>query len=333
MAYEKLEKELERCMNQYPPDFEKAKILLKEGADINAFSEFDNETLFSEVIMNCEAFDPCMYCTDRECNNCNEDKDDKEIGKHYLLEIIRFFLDNGYDVTQNDGHHGSEALHALCWSTYDKAILEAAKMLLDAGANPLCLDADGGNVFETIKWKVSGCIPVNDDLELECLFTVLYDLVEAKTKNRPYSGILWCDAVYGRRIERIYSCAPSLDAAVFDFDSGRQKYSNCFSSDIIMECEGIPLVITHRCHAYIDPEKSPQKPVDLTKILGSLVGKVIQEIQFSVNMVEKNRQRRHGSTLQIIMDDGSKFVVQDNGDQFCEEYCTRFLFRKLDGDF
>lgn len=324
MALGSLEKELEKCMDQYPPDYERAKALLKEGADINAFAEFDNETLLSEIIMNCEAFDPCAYCSDRDCDNCNEDKDDEETGKHYLLEIIQFFLDNGYDVTQNDGHHGSEALRALCWSTYDKAILEAAKLLLDAGADPLCLDADGGDVFESINWILSGCIPVNDDLELECLFTALYDLIEAKTKDRPYSGILWCDAVYGKRIERIYSCAPSLDTAAFDFSTGNQKYCNCFSSDIIMECEGIPLVVTHHCHAYINPERIPKKTVDLTPKLGSLVGKVIQEIRFSVNMVEKNRQRRHGSMLEIIMDDGSTFVVRGNGDQFDEEYCARF---------
>lgn len=186
MALESLEKELEKCMEQYPPAFERAKALLKEGADVNALVDSYGETLLSEIIMGCKVFDPCAYCMDRDCDHCDEDMNDEKIGKHYLLEIIRFFLDNGYDVARNDGHHGSQALRALCWSTYDKAILEAARMLLDAGADPFCLDADGWDVFESIEWKISGCVPVYDDPELERLFKALYDLVEEKTKDRPH---------------------------------------------------------------------------------------------------------------------------------------------------
>ena len=176
-----LSKSFRRCMDQYPPDFDGAKKLLQEGLDINLITDLDGETLLSEIIMDCEAFDPCGYCITRDCETCLVDKNDEQTGKHYLVEIIQFFLDNGYDVTLNNGRHGVEALSALCWSTYDKAILDGAKLLLDAGANPLCLDVDGNNVLYSINWKLSGCMHERDTRKVE-LFTALYDLVESRTK-------------------------------------------------------------------------------------------------------------------------------------------------------
>jgi hypothetical protein len=81
----------------------------------------------------------------------------------------------------NNGRHGAEALKALCWSTYDKAILDAAKLLLDAGADPLCLDVEGNDVLYSINWKLSGCKQERDMRQVE-LFTALYDLVESRTR-------------------------------------------------------------------------------------------------------------------------------------------------------
>ena len=169
-----------KCMDLYPPDFDGAKKLLHQGLDINLITDPDGETLLSEIIMDCEAFDPCVYCISKDCESCLVDRDDEQVSRHYLLEIIRFFLDNGYDVTMNNGRHGAEALSALCWSTYDKAILEAAELLLDAGADPLCLDVDGNNVLYSIDWKLSGCLHERDAEQVE-LFTALYDLVKART--------------------------------------------------------------------------------------------------------------------------------------------------------
>ena len=112
----------------------------------------------------------------RDSYNCGSHE---ETGRHYLLEIIRFFLDHGYDLTTNNGRHGAEALRALCWSTCDGAILDAAKLLLEAGADPLVRNGDGNTVLDTIRWKISGCVPVHDDREREALFTALYKLVES----------------------------------------------------------------------------------------------------------------------------------------------------------
>ena len=51
-----------------------------------------------------------------------------------MCAIIRFFLDHGFDVNKCDGCFGTQCLWALTPSTYDRYMIEATKILLDAGA-------------------------------------------------------------------------------------------------------------------------------------------------------------------------------------------------------
>ena len=52
-----------------------------------------------------------------------------------LVKAVKHFLENGYDVLAHEGRNGGLALGALCWASYDQYILDAAKVLLDAGAS------------------------------------------------------------------------------------------------------------------------------------------------------------------------------------------------------
>lgn len=318
MSLGNMEKELEKCMDQYPPDFEGAMTLLQNGADINATTDFERETLLSDIIMYYDDINPCKHCTSKDCSDCADH--DNEYDNHYLPEIVRFFLESGYDVTFGNGAHGGESLYALCFSTHDKYILDAAKILLDAGADPLYVTdtvPEDQNVMDAISWKYSGCLPVYGDLEQECLFRVLSYIVKAKTEGRPYSEIHWHDVAIGKRIDRVYSCAPSNLDAVFNFATGEHLYTDCFKEPIVLECEGIPLILTHFCHAFVNPYIVPEHPQDLSHHLGSLIGKQIKEITFSLN----GRQ----SLLHVTMDDGSALVICDNANyRRNEDYCARF---------
>lgn len=327
MPYSELENKLRACAESYPPDFEGMKRLLAEGADINACDEHLEETLLTEIIMGypeCKDINPCMTCSQAEdCDTCDQKRDNYD--SSYLPTIVRFFLENGYDVNKLDGFFGAAALRALSWSSYDKCILEGAKLLLDAGANPLFQEEDM-TVLEWIGIKCSAGIAVDDSLEQECLFSLLYDIMEAKTKDEPYAEIHWPDIVIGKNIDRVYSVSAIPEEAVFDFSTGQSSYRNCFRENIILECEGIPLSLTHYCHAYVNPYLIPEdeKCVDLSDILGDLLGKRIKGFGFGVTKAEQNRMIHSGSALRILFDDDSCLQVMDNGDKFGEEYCTMF---------
>ena len=96
---------LSAITNKYPIDWTTFDDTLKSLTDINVFDEKYEETILSE------------YITDGEFYKRGE-----------ILPIaIRHFLENGYDVYANEGRNGGLALSALCWSSYDRNILEAAK--------------------------------------------------------------------------------------------------------------------------------------------------------------------------------------------------------------
>lgn len=314
-------------LEEYPPNFRKAKELLGKGVDIN-FEGYDDEPLISDLIMGYpvqKAMNPCMICEEYDrCDDNSCAKTKEAYDSKYLPDVIRFFLECGYDVTKGEGRFGAEALHALCWSTYDKTMLEAAKILLSAGADPRYPVADGEDVFASINWKLCGCIPVDEDLEMECLYTAYYDIAEGKAKGLDFNKIQWWDAVVGKQIDKVISCAASQEEAVFEFTTGGHQYSDCFKSDLALVCEGITLIVTHYCHAYVNPCKVPDKPLDLQQKLGALIGCRITDIQFSLRHAVRGNTGRHGSTLKILLDNGKTFIVRDNGDQFDEEYCAWF---------
>lgn len=315
------------CLQEYPPDLKKAKAILEEGVDLHYINHV-NETLLCELITGYpiqKVMNPCMVCDQYDgCETHSCEKTDKVFDSRYLPDIIRFCLENGYDVSRENGRFGAEALSALCWSTGDKVILDAAKILLDAGADPFCSDSEGEDVFASISWVLAGCIPVDEDLEAECLFSAFYDLAESKTKGLDYRKIQWWDAVRGKRIDRVLSCGACGEEVTYAFSTGDHRYKNCFGDEIVLDCEGTMLMITKYCHAYVNPLKLPDHPVDLLDRLHGIVGKRVADVRFSVNMGEQGRMRSHGSVLEICMDDGTVLTVRDNGDQFGEEYCAWF---------
>jgi hypothetical protein len=318
-----LDAALERAVGQYPPDFKMAKDLLAQGANINAEGYLDSETLLSNIIMGYPrdaAMNPCMQCKSDECDECLHEY--REFDSKFLPEIVRFFIENGYDISKDNNRFGGEALYALCWSSYDSAILDAAKILLDAGADPLYITEDQDTVLDVVNWKLSGCIPVDDSLELECLYTVLYDIMEAGSKGQDYSKIEWADKVIGRKIEKVFSCASTVKEALFAKEVNGKRYVNCFTSDIVVVCDGLCLRLTHYCHTYLNPYNLPTAMSELTPLFPSIIGEKITGIQFSTSLKEDSRRRRHGSLLEIALSNGVKIRVQDNGDQFDEEYCA-----------
>ena len=306
------------CLESYPPDFEGACYLLQHGVDINAELD-DNETLLSKLIMGYpdhKTMNHCMLCNAIDCSDCVEEK--AEYDSHYLPKIVRFFLSEGYDATKNNGRHGALALDALCWSSYDKYILDAAKFLVAGCADPTVIISDGLNVFDSVDWKLSGCIAGNDDLESECLFSILYDILMNRDTGTAYKDYYWWDIVKGKRIDNVYSCSPPGKKAVFPIEADNNRCENCFTHDIILDCEDIPLVVNASCHAYVNfshPTASTPVPE-----LDTLIGKRIEDVQFKVYHTKEGQLITHHAALLIILDDGSVLTVYDACIQLDEKY-------------
>lgn len=135
---------LSAITDQTPIDWDAFDSLLKDLEDINAYDEQYEETILSEFIRNGEFYKRGFI----------------------LADVVRHFLACGYDVSANDGLNGGLALHSLCFSSYDHYVLEAAKVLMNAGApsntepvtmiptknQRVCLKASAGNFLVPGWW-------------------------------------------------------------------------------------------------------------------------------------------------------------------------------------
>ena len=126
---------LSAIIEKTPIDWDSFDSVLKGLEDINACEGQYNETVLSEFLMEGNLY----YRGD------------------ILVDIVRRFIYCGYDVSANGGINGGLALKSLCWSSYDQYILDAAKVLMNAGAtvNYRTCDDDPNDKSEGLLGSIS----------------------------------------------------------------------------------------------------------------------------------------------------------------------------------
>ena len=165
-----------------PPDFSLLDRELQKGLDINSHedSEYidDQETLFSLVLS--------LYAEDIEAEEYP-----------YLPDVVRYFLDRGYDVHANNEANGIVAFDKFVYpSSIDKYTLEAAKILLQAGVNtevpiyPEDEDADFTSLYYlALAHDGDNRGITQDDLEAANYFYPLHRMMDFRKKGLDYSGV------------------------------------------------------------------------------------------------------------------------------------------------
>ena len=112
-----------------------------------------------------------------------------------IPEAIRHFLANGYDVHAHDGRNGGFALSALCWASYDQHILDAAKVLLDAGApihfrsNDNSEDGEPEGLLGDLEFKISGAWSADHDYSTANVLEAYYSIAKAYEEGKDYRCI------------------------------------------------------------------------------------------------------------------------------------------------
>lgn len=176
----------------YPPDFEKIDAILAQGINLNADSDSDpDENLLSSIILGYPQIqDMLLFCMEGgDCHECQyyEDCDLRvpDADGRYLPQIVKRFVNHGFDCSRRSGQAGGICLINLTWSSYDTYILDAAKLLLAAGADPMTAPHSDSpdTVLDWVATKMSAAYCVYDDWEQAELFTALYDILDAARKD------------------------------------------------------------------------------------------------------------------------------------------------------
>lgn len=201
-----------------------------------------------------------------------------------LADIVRRFLSCGYDVSANKGLNGGLALQALCWSSYDEHILDAAKVLMNAGA-PVHYrisdddsDDDSEGLLGNIGWKLAGAWTSYKDYVFANTLEAYYAMTEANIAGKDYNAIDHYLASIGKRLTSVSAINICGKLALYD-----EGAISVYSEPLIMWFENKPLVISCYTEFVVNPVYVDDKKdnlADVTSVFSSLIGATLQDVQY-----------------------------------------------------
>lgn len=252
------------AVTQYDPiDWETFDRVLLGLENINLFDEKCEETILSQYIMDSNFYHR----------------------GEVMPEAIRHFLSCGYDPLAHEGRNGGLALSALCWSSYDRYILDAAKILLDAGA-PIIYKSDDDDlmgsqpqgVLGTIDWKLSGLWSVNNDFVTANLFEAYYSIAKARVADKDYNSIDCFLGCIGQPLA-------AVSALNCENGDGLQNKGGIgkFADSLILRFGNKPLVVSNYISFVVNPvyvNDNKGRLEDVSSAFAPLIGAILQEIRY-----------------------------------------------------
>ncbi len=194
----------ESCM-EYPPKQEKIRKILDEIKEISvlysAFGEIDDPNdIFRTNDFLSNFLEEYMVTINKDWFGYNQYDSTTSEWKYippiepthkirhetYVVNIVKMFLEYGYDMCAADGKVGASCLDALVYSFFNDELVNVAKLLITAGANPKFPIEDGMSILDNIyshcvsnEWYYPG-IEEDDYLDNRFAMDSFYELC-AKT--------------------------------------------------------------------------------------------------------------------------------------------------------
>lgn len=231
-----------------------------------------------------------------------------------LPHICDFFLANGFDVHGSNGLFGRYAIMNLVWSSYDWYILDAAKVLLHAGANPVC-GLEDDTLMEAVATAASAARCCDEDHNIENLFETMYCILEAASENRDYDSIEYFPAAVGRKVERIEMYCEAGEAPVFPMNEPEFQQENCFEGTIVLWCEGKALCIDKRTNIMVDPtvtRSADKSAFDMEPYFADCIGSILESIDFSHENTAEGTMLYGRSIIHLHFSNGKSIHFSSN---------------------
>ena len=231
---------------------------LRKIEDINIYDEKYEETILTELL-----HEDCFYKNGA-----------------LMPEVIKHFLINGYDVLANEGANGGLVLSALCWSSYDKYVLESAKVLFNAGA-PLEYkssdeDDEFAGVIGSLEWKIPGAWGPDCDYAMANTLEAYYVMAKAYEAKEEYKDIDSFHKCIGEIVTKVsYSGDVSSLRTIKDTTE--------FSNNLVMWFGDYPLVISNYMDMVVNPlfvRKNEDTLSDISKQFDRILGAKLNKIRY-----------------------------------------------------
>lgn len=314
-GYGALENELIELFRSGAPDFEAAEALIRKGADINAIGTQEKENILSEIL-SCywesqhddDMCEDCDSCSRYLCCSCEHNLN-PDLGQS-MCAIIRFFLSHGFDVNKCDGCFGVQCLHALTFSSYDRYMIDATKLLLDAGAknrtiSPASTDADD-TPWDAIATEGSFQAICEYDHAMGNIFEAVYQVYQAIEDGRPYSGIDSYEAAVGKKVHCVLASGEDGKPIFYSMDLPEFKKDHCYTETLYFVYDGGVLITTQYADFWTDTVLPASDLTDVSDHFGEIVGHTVKAFTFGHRAVKKGMGCYVQPITTIEMDNGHK---------------------------
>lgn len=291
-GFGKLEKKLINLLRSGEPDFDAAERLIAQGADVNAVPNDSCENVLSAILHG--------YGARAGYNMCR---------------IIQFFLGHGFDVNKSDGCYGAQCLYALTFSTSDRYIIEATKILLDAGAKNRTISADADSddtPMDAIGDEGSYQDICENNHSLANIYEAVYQIYLAANEGRQYRGIDSYETAVGKRILKVLATRKGIGPVFRKVNLPTFSKENCYSETLYFVYEDGYLVTTQYADFWVDSELPDCEMADVSEHFSGIVGDRIKSFAFDTKTVVKGTHHYCQPIIAIGMDSGKKAIFSIN---------------------
>ena len=280
-------------MKKIPLDQAAAKALLSQGANINAKGKYPDDYLLSELLW--------------EYGFIDETKLDKPLGE-YLLDMLRFALDNGLDLSVDDGAYGSECLCALrfLYKT-DEYILEAAKLLLDAGIRQVA-DTNGEEPRGCIATEASFFRVCEHVFPLANLFETLFLILDRAATGKEYRNIYAYSSAIGKSITEI-TASGDQPIQPTEYKNEKKEYTHFFQNNISIWFGNERLCINKYSDIWCEKFQNdiPLKAESsVSELFQDCLGTIITRISFDYHEVQDATTCFTIPEVTLVLDNGKR---------------------------
>lgn len=317
-GYGALENKLIELFLSGTPDFELAEELLQRGADVNAIGSDDSNNILSEILSDYTyTYQDHSPPTDQADSPSDYSQSICAPGPGpSLCDLIRFFLNHGFDVTKHDGCFGAQCLWALVLSTFDRDMIEATKLLLDAGARNRAISPASDDIDETpwnfISSECSYQAACMHDYSTANIYEAVYQIYQAVQDHRPYSGIDSYEIAIGKKIQRVLAERKENNPIFFSMDLPEFKKDNCYNQNLYFVYDGGVLISTPYVEFWTDTIFPDANLIDVSEYFEGIVGNTIERFTYDHRLVVKDRTHYAQTITMIEMDSGHKLRFSDN---------------------
>jgi len=333
-GYQPLSYELIELFRSGTPDFDAAEDLIRRGADVNDQSGYQGENVRSEILTTYwrsssadGAQEVCHNCM-RDCKFCAgcEHSLNPNIGES-MLKIIQFFLDHGFDLNKNDGRQGAQCLYALNFSSHDRHMIDATKLLLDAGARNIPVYDDSDETPMDIIGEDSDFWDIEAEHYLGNIYEAAYQVYVALEAGRPYAGIDSFEAAIGKKILSVMADRDADKPVFSEVDLPQSKHKNCFFCNLYLIFDGGYLICAKEASYWVDTVPLDKPLVDVSSVFSPIIGHTIQQVTFGHHDIVKGTTHYGQPITTFHMDNGVKLTFTINfGEVEKPDYCSYFYF-------